>query len=55
MDLCRYDVLETATDFYVVTEYVPGGELFDYIVNKGRVRSPFHNFGGEIRSRAIIR
>ena len=33
-----YDVIETPTDFFVVMEYVPNGELFEYIIQKGRVR-----------------
>lgn len=32
-----YEVIETPTDIYVVTEYVKSGELFDYIVEKGRL------------------
>jgi len=32
-----YEVIETPTDFYVVMEYVKSGELFDYIVEKGRL------------------
>ncbi|KAK9803721.1 hypothetical protein WJX73_006602 [Symbiochloris irregularis] len=32
-----YEVVETATDIYVVMEYVKAGELFDYIVEKGRL------------------
>lgn len=32
-----YEVIETHTDIYVVTEYVKSGELFDYIVEKGRL------------------
>ncbi|XP_022740187.1 SNF1-related protein kinase catalytic subunit alpha KIN10-like [Durio zibethinus] len=33
-----YEVIETATDIYVVMEYVKSGELFDYIVEKGRLQ-----------------
>ncbi len=33
-----YEVIHTPTDIFVVMEYVSGGELFDYIVHKGRVR-----------------
>lgn len=30
--ICRlYQVLETPTKIYMVLEYCPGGELFDYI------------------------
>ncbi|MED6171211.1 SNF1- protein kinase catalytic subunit alpha kin10 [Stylosanthes scabra] len=32
-----YEVVETPTDIYVVMEYVKSGELFDYIVEKGRL------------------
>ncbi|GFR41578.1 hypothetical protein Agub_g2299 [Astrephomene gubernaculifera] len=33
-----YEVIETPTDIYVVMEYVKTGELFDYIVEKGRLQ-----------------
>lgn len=33
-----YEVIDTPSDIFVVMEYVPNGELFDYIVSKGRVR-----------------
>ena len=32
-----YEVIETPTDIFMVMEYVPGGELFDYIVRHGKV------------------
>ena len=32
-----YEVIDTPTDFFLVNEYVSGGELFDYIVSKGRL------------------
>ena len=32
-----YEVIDTPTDIFVVMEYVPNGELFDYIVTKGRL------------------
>lgn len=32
-----YEVIDTPSDIFVVMEYVPNGELFDYIVSKGRV------------------
>lgn len=32
-----YEVIETPNDIYVVMEYVESGELFDYIVEKGRL------------------
>jgi len=34
----RYQVISTPTDIFMVMEYVSGGELFDYIVKKGKVR-----------------
>ncbi|KAI3454706.1 hypothetical protein Pfo_011369 [Paulownia fortunei] len=33
-----YEVIETPTDIFVVMEYVTRGELFDYIVEKGRLQ-----------------
>ena len=32
-----YEVIHTPSDIFVVIEYVSGGELFDYIVQKGRL------------------
>jgi 5'-AMP-activated protein kinase, catalytic alpha subunit len=32
-----YEVVDTPTDIFLVQEYVSGGELFDYIVSKGRL------------------
>ena len=32
-----YEVIDTPTDIFVVMEYVSGGELFDYIVSRGRL------------------
>ena len=32
-----FEVIHTPVDIYVVMEYVRGGELFDYIVEKGRL------------------
>eukprot|EP00184_Porphyridium_aerugineum_P007644 CAMPEP_0184698514 /NCGR_PEP_ID=MMETSP0313-20130426/5120_1 /TAXON_ID=2792 /ORGANISM="Porphyridium aerugineum, Strain SAG 1380-2" /LENGTH=477 /DNA_ID=CAMNT_0027157477 /DNA_START=88 /DNA_END=1521 /DNA_ORIENTATION=+ len=32
-----YEVIDTPNDIFVVTEYSPGGELFDYIVERGRL------------------
>ncbi|CAA0406316.1 unnamed protein product [Arabidopsis thaliana] len=34
----QYEVIETPTDIYVVMEYVKSGELFDYIVEKGKLQ-----------------
>eukprot|EP00252_Welwitschia_mirabilis_P013557 TRINITY_DN297_c0_g1_i1.p1 TRINITY_DN297_c0_g1~~TRINITY_DN297_c0_g1_i1.p1 ORF type:complete len:513 (-),score=94.00 TRINITY_DN297_c0_g1_i1:271-1809(-) len=33
-----YEVIDTPTDIFVVMEYVKSGELFDYIVEKGRLQ-----------------
>ncbi len=43
----RYEVIDTPSDIFVIMEYVSGGELFDYIVSRGRLpadeaRSLFH-------------
>merc|ERR1719433_709421 len=32
-----FEVIDTPTDIFVVTEYVPEGELFDYIVTHGKL------------------
>ena len=32
-----HQVLETDTKIYMVLEYCPGGELFDYIVDRDRL------------------
>ncbi|KAJ3302415.1 hypothetical protein HDU76_005524 [Blyttiomyces sp. JEL0837] len=32
-----YDVYETARDLFLILEHVEGGELFDYLVKKGRL------------------
>lgn len=34
---CRYQVISTPTDIFMVMEYVSGGELFDYICKNGKV------------------
>uniref|UniRef100_A0A914NRH4 non-specific serine/threonine protein kinase n=1 Tax=Meloidogyne incognita TaxID=6306 RepID=A0A914NRH4_MELIC len=34
-----YQVISTPTDIFMVMEYVSGGELFDYIVKHGRLRT----------------
>lgn len=34
---CRYQVISTPTDIFMIMEYVSGGELFDYIVKHGKV------------------
>ena len=33
----RYQVIQTATDIYLIMEFVSGGELFDYIIKHGKV------------------
>ncbi len=35
----RYEVIETASDIFMIMEYVSGGELFDYIVSHGKVHT----------------
>ncbi len=35
--LNRYEVIDTPSDIFVIMEYVSGGELFDYIVSRGRL------------------
>lgn len=32
-----YEVIDTPSDIFVIMEYVSGGELFDYIVSRGRL------------------
>ena len=32
-----YEVIDTPTDIFMILEYVAGGELFDYIVSRGRL------------------
>ena len=32
-----YEVIDTPTDIFVIMEFVSGGELFDYIVSRGRL------------------
>ena len=37
-NICKLlQVLETDTKIYMVLEYCPGGELFDYIVDRDRL------------------
>ena len=33
-----YEIIETPRQLYLITEYVPGGELFDYIVKNQRLK-----------------
>ena len=35
-----YDVWETSGELYLILEYIEGGELFDYIAEKGRLPEP---------------
>ncbi|VEU20923.1 DEKNAAC101853 [Brettanomyces naardenensis] len=35
-----YDVWENQNELYLVLEYVEGGELFDYLINHGRLTEP---------------
>ena len=35
-----YDVFEGERDLFLILEYVDGGELFDYLVNNGRMEPP---------------
>jgi 5'-AMP-activated protein kinase catalytic alpha subunit len=44
LELCKhphvirmYEVIDTPSDIFLVMEYVPNGELFDYIVSRGRL------------------
>lgn len=34
-----YEVIDTPSDIFMILEYVAGGELFDYIVSKGRLNT----------------
>lgn len=50
-----YEVIETPTDIYVVMEYVKSGELFDYIVEKGRLQEDeARNFFQQVGLFAIL-
>ncbi|XP_048487957.1 serine/threonine-protein kinase par-1 isoform X3 [Plutella xylostella] len=35
-----YQVMESASTIYLVTEYAPSGEIFDHLVSKGRMPEP---------------
>lgn len=38
-NVCRlYEVLPTASDIFLIMEYVDGGELYDYIVKQGKLK-----------------
>jgi serine/threonine protein kinase len=36
---CRYEVIDTPSDIFMIMEFVPNGELFDYIESRGRLTS----------------
>ncbi|KAF8599893.1 Pkinase-domain-containing protein [Ceratobasidium sp. AG-I] len=38
--MALYDLQETENEFYLALEYVEGGELFDYLVSRGRLAEP---------------
>ncbi|KAL7750248.1 hypothetical protein RI367_004421 [Sorochytrium milnesiophthora] len=33
-----YEVIDTPKELYLILEYVPGGEIFDFLVSKGRMK-----------------
>lgn len=35
-----YEIIETPKVLFLIMEYAPGGELFDYIVEKQRLKEP---------------
>ena len=35
---CSYEVISTPTDFFMIMEFVSGGELFEYIVKNGKLK-----------------
>jgi 5'-AMP-activated protein kinase catalytic alpha subunit len=37
LSLVSYEVIDTPSDIFVIMEFVSGGELFDYIVSRGRL------------------
>lgn len=50
-----YEVVDTPADIYVVMEYVKSGELFDYIVEKGRLQEDeARNFFQQVGSANIF-
>ena len=36
--LFRYEVISTPTDFFMIMEFVSGGEIFEYIVKNGKLK-----------------
>ena len=52
--LCfRYQVISTPTDFFMVMEYVSGGELFDYICKHGRVSHLIYSLTAKSESETV--
>ena len=50
-----YEVVESTTDIFVVMEYVKSGELFDYIVEKGRLQEDeARNFFQQVFSSSLF-
>uniref|UniRef100_A0A672PYV1 Acetyl-CoA carboxylase kinase n=1 Tax=Sinocyclocheilus grahami TaxID=75366 RepID=A0A672PYV1_SINGR len=49
-----YQVISTPTDFFMVMEYVSGGELFDYICKHGRVRIICQTFTNKVSCRLPV-
>ena len=33
-----YEVIDTPAELYLIMEYAPGGEIFDYLVTHGRLK-----------------
>ena len=52
-----YEVIDTPADIYVVMEYCKKGELFDYIIEKGRLHEQeacrFFSAGGFLLHNAL--
>jgi hypothetical protein len=51
--MIRYEVIVTPTDIIMVIEYA-GGELFNYIVEKGKVISDRSNMSAAIEPALLI-
>ena len=55
----RYEVIDTPSDIFVIMEFVSGGELFDYIVSRGRLppdeaRHFFHQVSQSLYAKTFI-
>src|SRR3546814_21122443 len=50
-----YEVMDTPSDIFVVMEYVSGGELFDFIVSRGRVRPFKALFASDLKCTVVPR